>query len=86
MEKSGKSEHTVKGVWFLRNVQAIYMAGQETGIPVKVIAEAGETYPLGNGQRRPINEGSAYVEIGTGYERDLSEFWKRVEKIKASKH
>ncbi len=85
MEKFSVSRRPVWGVWNLRNVQAIFMAGQETGIPVNVVAEEGETYPVDNGQQHPVGAGNAYIEIGTGKEGDLSKFWKRVERIKDPK-
>ena len=76
----------VDGVWPLRSVQAIFMAGRETGISVEVIAEEGETYPLHDGQKYPVGEGHAYVEIGAGRKHaDLSKFWRRVEKTKGTR-
>ena len=86
MERDQKSllrfNKPVNGVWSLGSVQAIFMAGQETGIPVNVKDEEGQEYPLHDGQQYPVPNGYAYIEIGTGRERDLSKFWRRVKRIK----
>lgn len=65
-------------------VQAAYMAGMEMGIPVSILAEEGEPVVLQNGVTTNVIEGGAYIEVGTGYEKDLTKFWQRKDRIQAS--
>lgn len=71
----------IRGVWPLKKIQAIFMAGEEMGISVVIKAEEGQRFQYDMGGMGTVDEGYAYVEIGSPKREDLNKFWKRVDRI-----
>jgi hypothetical protein len=67
------------GIYTLDRVSAIREVAGQFGLPFQVLAHSGEGYPDDPEQKVPSRYG--YIQLGTGKEGDMSEFWKQVDEI-----
>ena len=83
--KRGERGRPFTGIIDADQVPAMQKVGQEMGLPVKVLAEAGEEYTTLSGKKQVVRNGGAHVQVlGSEPKVGLSNFWNRVKEETAA--